>query len=340
MNSEDLVIVAGPCAVESEEQINDMAYKISLIRNIVQPYCIGMKLRGGAWKPRTLYVKDGEKIFEGTREEGLIWLSRAAKKYSLPVVSEVMSEMDLRHFIRYLNSDRDYLQIGARMSQSFSLLYAVGGTRFNVILKNPQHGTDTREMIGSLQRFENNGNKVYCTRGQRILDPSSAETEAYKAYMKTLYENLHQHVDARNLNNIEAIKHLRNHPYIVHNKILLCHDPSHVWGGKNDLMRRRIGEYAIRAIRDFGYDWTMVEVDDRSGDAICDADQALLTTTKGIIWSKTNARKEPQIKPITLVDIAAALMQFQSDKRNIDKEKLKEDTTRLQTISWDMKANH
>ena len=100
MNVEEIGVVAGPCAVESEEQIMSMAYKISLIRDVAQEFNINVKLRGGAWKPRTLYVRDGERIFEGTREEGLIWLAQAANKYSLPIVSEIMSEMDLRHFIR------------------------------------------------------------------------------------------------------------------------------------------------------------------------------------------------------------------------------------------------
>jgi 3-deoxy-D-arabino-heptulosonate 7-phosphate (DAHP) synthase len=338
MNNEDLVIVAGPCAVESKEQIQDMAYKISLIRDVAQPYHIGVKLRGGAWKPRTLYERDGERIFEGTREEGLIWLTHTANKYSLPVVSEVMSEMDLRHFIRYMNPERDYLQIGARMSQAFALLYAVGGTRFNVLLKNPPHGIDVREAVGSLQRFEHNRNKVYCTRGQRIIDPTSTATKTYQAYMNTLYTNPHQHPDARNFNNIEAKQPLSDHPYIIQNKILLCHDPSHIWGGKTDLMRRKIGEYAVKAIRDYGYDWIMVEVDDRSADAICDADQALVTTTYGIDWSKTNLRKEPQIKPLTLVDITAQLMAFQAPKVGIDPRTIQKDLKRLNSIRWDMRA--
>ena len=99
----EIVIVAGPCAVESQEQIMSMAHKISLIRDVVEPHNIHIKFRGGAWKPRTQLLRNGEKIFEGTREEGLIWLSDAAKKYNLSIVSEVMSEMDLRHLL--LNSD-------------------------------------------------------------------------------------------------------------------------------------------------------------------------------------------------------------------------------------------
>lgn len=339
MDQEEITIVAGPCAVESEEQIRDMGYKISLIKDLAQPYNIGLKLRGGAWKPRTLYYKNGEKIFEGTREEGLTWLAQTAKKYTLPLVTEVMSEMDLRHLIRYLNPDRDYLQIGARTSQAFALLYAVGGTRFNVLLKNPQHGIDIRETIGSLQRFENNGIKVFCTRGQRIIEPRGIQSQTYQKYMKKLLSSTHQHPHARNLNNIEAIAQLKKHPYILNNNILLCHDPSHIWGGKTDLMRRKIGEYAIKAVREFGYDWITVEVNDKSAEAICDADQALLTTTNGVDWSKTNARKEPQIKPITLVDITMNLMEFQAKKIGIEEEEVKKSKKMIETIRWDMRSS-
>lgn len=340
MSVKSTVIVAGPCAIESKKQITDMAYKISMIRDIATDYQISFKFRAGAWKPRTLYRNESEeKIFEGTRENGLTWLSEVAETYSLPVVSEVMSEMDLRHFIRYLDPDRDYLQIGARTSQAFALLYAVGGTRFNVLLKSPPHGVEVTETIGSLQRFENNKEKVYCTRGQKhIINPSGFSHKSYNEYVKELYLDPHQHPDSRNLNNIEAINELKRHPYFRENRILFGHDPSHIWGGKTDIMRRRVGEYAIKAIREFGYDWIMVEVDDRSAEAICDADQALLTTTNGVDWSKTNAGREPEVKPLTLVDIVCDLIELKADQLRIDEGKVREDTRRLGMIRWDASA--
>lgn len=334
--NKEIVIVAGPCAVESQEQIMSMAHKISLIRDIVEPYNIQIKFRGGAWKPRTQLLRNGEKIFEGTREEGLIWLSNAAKKYNLPIVSEVMSEMDLRHFIRYLNPERDYLQIGARTNQAFALLYAVGGTRFNVILKNPPHGVDVRETVGSLQRFQNNRNKVFCTRGQRIIDPSSVLTPDYKAYLQSLYASPHQHPDSRHFNNIEAIHQLREDPFIVSQNILMCHDPSHVWGGKNDLMRRKIGEYAIKAIVDFGYDWIMLETDDYSANAFCDGYQAQVTTLNGIDWSKTYVRKEPVIKPLSLVEVVDQLLQFQARRMGRNDKARQYSQEQLKELRWDI----
>ncbi len=334
-SNKEIVIVAGPCAVESQDQIMNMAYKISLIRDIVQPFNIHIKFRGGAWKPRTQLVHNGEKIFEGTREEGLIWLAEAANKYNLSIVSEVMSEMDLRHFIRYLKPERDYLQIGARTNQAFALLYAVGGTQFNVILKNPPHGVDIRETVGSLQRFENNRDKVFCTRGQRIIDPSSSLTPAFNQYLQSLYTSPHQHPDARHFNNIEAIHQLREEPYMKENNILFCHDPSHVWGGKTDLMRRKIGEYAINAIEDYGYDWIMLEVDDHSADAFCDGAQAQVTTFRGIDWEKTYVRKEPTIKPFSLVDVIDHLLQFQAQYTGLTDQALQDSRQQLNELRWD-----
>ena len=176
----NIFVAAGPCAIESEKQINNITYKIGLIRDIAEPYLITFMCRGGSWKPRTLYKdKNGEHVFEGLREEGLKIHADAAKKYSLPVVSEAMSEMDIRHFHRYLDEDIDFVQVGARTNQAYALLYAVGGTKFGVFLKSPQQGIDINESIGSLQRLENNRERVFCPRGQkRIIDPRGKETEA------------------------------------------------------------------------------------------------------------------------------------------------------------------
>jgi hypothetical protein len=99
-------------------------------------------------------------------------------------------------------------------------------------------------------------------------------------------------------------------------------------------MKQKIGMYAIKAIRDFQYDWIIVEVDDHSAQAICDADQAILTTTNNIQWSETSYGQEPQKKPITLVDITCQIMTYQSEKMNIDSEKLQEDVTTLNQIKW------
>jgi len=129
-----ITIVAGPCAAETRTQTMNMGYKISLIGGIAKPFGIEYKFRAGAWKPRTA-ISDGRggKVFEGTREEGLQWLSEVAKTYGLPIVTECMSEDDFRHFGRYLVPERDHIQVGARNSLNYALLYQIGGSSFGVV---------------------------------------------------------------------------------------------------------------------------------------------------------------------------------------------------------------
>ncbi|TFH14779.1 hypothetical protein E4H04_09605 [Candidatus Bathyarchaeota archaeon] len=338
--SNRVFIIAGPCAIESEEQINDITYKIGLIKDIAEPYNINFMCRGGSWKPRTLYRnKQGEHIFEGLRKKGLRMHVSAAKKRSLPVVTELVSERDLRYFKQYLVEKTDFIQVGARTSQAFSLLHAIGETKFSVLLKNPQHGVDINEAIGSLQRFENNRTRIYCTRGQkRTIDPSGEENKAYRNYMKDLNESTGQHPDSRNLNNIEAIHGLRKNQYFTENNLQLCHDPSHTWGGKTELIRRKIGESAIRALTDYGYDGIIVEVDDRSGRAICDADQAIPISINGVDWSQTNYVREPEIPPITLVEIVSSTMDYQVKRLGIESHNLGRDKKDLESIEWDIQV--
>ena len=329
-------IIAGPCAIESKEQITNITQKISLIRDIAEPYNIDFMCRGGSWKPRTLYRnKKGDHVFEGLREKGLKMHAEAAKKHSLPVVTELVSEKDLPYFYQYLDPKTDYIQIGARTSQAFSLLHAVGETKFNVLLKNPQHGVDINEAIGSLQRFERNRNRIYCTRGQkRTIDPMGSEKEAYKKYMNALNTNPSQHPDSRNLNNIETISLLRKNQYFKENNIQLCHDPSHTWGGKTEQMKRMIGESAIKAVTKYGYDGLIIEVDNRSDRAICDADQAIPISIKGVNWSHTNYGREPKIPPIPLVEIVSQIVDYQVKRNDIDSYDIKGDKRELRGIEW------
>ncbi|MBN1682851.1 hypothetical protein JW865_04790 [Candidatus Bathyarchaeota archaeon] len=333
----NIFIAAGPCAIESENQINDITYKMSLIRDISKPYLIHFMCRGGSWKPRTLHIdQNGEHVFEGLREEGLKIHANSAKKYFLPIVSELMSEMDLRHFHRYLDEEIDFIQIGARTNQAYALLYAVGGTDFGVMLKSPLQGIDVNESVGSLQRLENNRQIIYCVRGQKkIIDPRGLRTEAYNNYVKDLNDSPDQSPDSRNLNNIRAINYLKNNPYLIENNVLYCYDPSHTWGGKTELMKYKIGDWAIKAIIEYNYDGLMIEVNDRSAEAICDAEQALLITTNGIDWSKTNYKVEPKIPPITLVDIVSSILEFQGKKIGIDAQEIETNKKELKNIRWD-----
>jgi 3-deoxy-D-arabino-heptulosonate 7-phosphate (DAHP) synthase len=335
--TKDITIVAGPCAVESEEQIMGTAYKISQIRDIVKPYNINFKLRGGAWKPRTKYfVQNGtykERVFEGEGELGLRWLAQAADEYDLPIVSELMSEMDLRYFLKHLKPERDYLQIGARNSQNFALLFHVGSTEFGVVLKNPQHGVNLKEAEGSIERLIKNREIVYCTRGQmKYIHPDGEDASDHKLYLRTLLDDSHQHPDARNLNNIKAIKTLKKH---LDSKVKFCHDPSHTWGGNTHKMRGKIGAYAMDAIINHDYDWIMLEVNDKSKGAKCDAQQALVTTTNGIDWSQTYIEESPgqETWPFTLVDILVHILNSRGDPNVMPA------LDKLAEIRWDATPN-
>src|SRR2546423_3390369 len=115
---EDVVLICGPCSVESREQIQSIA-------TIVKES--GAKiLRGGAFKPRTSPYS-----FQGLREEGLRFLAEARAKSGLPVVTEVMDPRDLSMIEKYA----DCLQVGTRNMYNFSLLKEVGRSRLPLVLK-------------------------------------------------------------------------------------------------------------------------------------------------------------------------------------------------------------
>ena len=342
-----ITIAHGPCAVESEKQIWSSVYQGSLIQPIVTPYDIKIAQRGGCWKPRTeLYTKNNgvrKVVFEGTREEGLRWMAEALNHFGLPGVVEIMSEADLRHFERHLEPDRDYLQIGARDSQAFALMYAVGSHRFGALHKHPQHGVDPKEAIGSLQRYENNRQVIYCIRGQKR--PGSVDgrpNQLLDSYLNHMHSLPGQHKDTRNLNNIEAVNIARDsiekNPIIGPKGILMAYDPSHTFGGKTHQMRRMIGEQAIRAIKEFCYDWLLLEVADKTREAKCDGDQHLVTTLNGIDWSETSALEEPPADQmqISLVEIVKDAMAFQVASRavSIPPEQIEADMKRLDAIVW------
>jgi len=348
-----ITLVPGPCAIETEKLTHESAYKVSLVKDAVEPFHIKVGYRGGAWKPRTRYWNgNGEREFDGTREDGLQWLADAVNKYGLFAVTECMSEEDLRHFGRFLEDGRDYVQVGSRNSQNFALEYQIGGTRFGVLLKNPQHGVNVDEAVGAIQRFVRNREVVYCVRGQqKYIDPDGLEDEHYQQFMASLLSRPTQDPDSRNLNNIGAIHKLRNHPRFAldnPNRVQVAYDPSHTWGGRNDKIRRKLGQSAIDAVRIYGYDWVELDIHDHSHIARVDGDQALLTTTNGIRWIETNAGqgpgvkrnggKEPTIMPLTLVDISENFVEYQAERMGLTKDdpQVILAKQKLRAISWDM----
>ncbi len=152
--SAPVAMMVGPCAVETEEQVRQVAEV-----NRTLGFTI---LRGGAFKPRT-----SPYTFQGLGLEGLRILRSVADEYGLMVVTEVMSEMDVDMCEEYA----DILQIGARTMHAFRLLQAVGKTRKPILLKRGFHAT-IREWLLSAEYIisEGNWNVILCERGIRTFD--------------------------------------------------------------------------------------------------------------------------------------------------------------------------
>ncbi len=154
------VVIAGPCAVESEQQIFACAREVKLQG--------GHLLRGGCFKPRSSPYS-----FQGMGEEGLKLLRQAGDYYSLPVVTEVMSVAQIDLIAQY----SDVLQVGARNMQNFDLLKALGQCRKPIILKRGMMAT-IDEWLASAEYIMSEGNMdiILCERGIRSFDQSTRNT--------------------------------------------------------------------------------------------------------------------------------------------------------------------
>ena len=151
---EPIAMMVGPCAVETEDQVRQVAEVDKKLGFTI--------LRGGAFKPRT-----SPYAFQGLGIEGLRILRKVADENGLLVVTEVMSEMDVDMCEEYA----DILQIGARTMHAFRLLKAVGKTRKPVLLKRGFHAT-IREWLLSAEYIISEGNwdVILCERGVRTFD--------------------------------------------------------------------------------------------------------------------------------------------------------------------------
>ena len=147
------VIMAGPCAVETEEQIWDIAREVSERG--------GQILRGGVYKPRTSPYS-----FQGLGVQGAKWLEQAGKKYGLPVISEVMEIEDIDTLHPYV----DIFQVGARNMQNFKLLKALGRVDKPVFMKRGNSAT-LNEFLMSAEYILSSGNEkvILCERGIRTF---------------------------------------------------------------------------------------------------------------------------------------------------------------------------
>ncbi len=156
----EFVVMAGPCSIESEEQLMESAYTIKKGAAHI--------LRGGAYKPRTSPYS-----FQGMEEEGLKLLQKAREKFGLPVITEVMNTTEVDLVEEY----SDLLQIGTRNAQNFPLLKKVGKCQKPVVLKRGMMMT-IEELLMSAEYILSEGNEqvILCERGIRTFETATRNT--------------------------------------------------------------------------------------------------------------------------------------------------------------------
>lgn len=171
--NEDFVVIAGPCSVESEKQINDIGAYLHK-ENI-------RFLRGGAFKPRTSPYD-----FQGLGVDGLKLLQNVKKQYGFFIVSEIMDPRDVELGIQYT----DVIQIGSRNMQNYSLLKEVGKIQHPVLLKRGYMST-VDEFLHAAEYIMVNGNHkiILCERGIRSFDSITRNQLDIScvAYIKTYF---------------------------------------------------------------------------------------------------------------------------------------------------------
>ena len=221
----EIAIMAGPCSVESRSQIIETAIAVKEAG--------ASALRGGVFKPRT-----SPYAFQGLGEEGLELLAEAREKTGLPIVVEIMSQVQLDVMVKYV----DVLQVGARNMQNFNLLRAIGESRTAVLLKRGLSAT-VEELLMSAEYILAGGNQrvMLCERGIRTFETST-----------------------RNTTDINAIPVLKN---LTHLPVIL--DPSHSTGLANYVAA--IARAGIAA----GADGLIIEVHPDPAKAVSDGKQSL-----------------------------------------------------------------
>lgn len=160
IGGKELAIIAGPCSVESESQIIDIAEGVKASGATF--------LRGGAYKPRT-----SPYAFQGLEEDGLELLKIAREKTGLPIVTEIMDPYTMEQFIE----DVDIIQVGARNMQNFALLKELGKTRKPILLKRGLSAT-IEEWLMAAEYIMAGGNEqvILCERGIRTFENYTRNT--------------------------------------------------------------------------------------------------------------------------------------------------------------------
>jgi 3-deoxy-7-phosphoheptulonate synthase len=160
VGGQQLIVMAGPCAVESRDQLMESAQAVKDAG--------AHMLRGGAFKPRTSPYS-----FQGMGEEGLKLLAAARQETELPIVTEVMEPQ----MVPLVAAFADILQIGARNMQNYALLHAVGEAQRPVLLKRGMMST-IEELLMSAEYILSHGNErvILCERGIRTFEPYTRNT--------------------------------------------------------------------------------------------------------------------------------------------------------------------
>lgn len=156
----EVVVIAGPCSVESENQIKDIARNVKLHG--------AQMLRGGAWKPRTSPYS-----FQGLQADGLELLNLAKKETNMPVVSEITNPVHIEMFMDVV----DIFQVGARNMQNFELLKELGKVNKPVLIKRGFANT-YEELLMSAEYVMSGGNNdvILCERGIRTCENYTRNT--------------------------------------------------------------------------------------------------------------------------------------------------------------------
>jgi 3-deoxy-7-phosphoheptulonate synthase len=225
VGGDDIVLIAGPCSVESRAQILETAQAVREAG--------ANALRGGVFKPRTSPYS-----FQGLGEEGLEYLAEARELTGMPIVVEIMSQVQVELMLKYV----DVFQVGARNMQNFNLLRMLGETRKTVLLKRGLSAT-IEELLMSAEYLLAGGNKqvILCERGIRTFETATRNTT--------------------DINAIPVLKQLTHLPVIL--------DPSHATGHVDYVPA--IARAAIAA----GADGLIVEVHPDPSHAVSDGKQSL-----------------------------------------------------------------
>ena len=155
-----VVVMAGPCAIESRDQLLETARAVKEAGALV--------LRGGAFKPRTSPYS-----FQGLGEEGLRLLAEAREETGLPAVTEVMDPQ----MVPLVTTYAEILQVGARNMQNYALLHAIGEAQWPVLLKRGMMST-IEELLMAAEYILSHGNDhvILCERGIRTFEPYTRNT--------------------------------------------------------------------------------------------------------------------------------------------------------------------